>query len=136
MKNLFHLAVLITIGLAASVGPVVCQTGNDTDVAESRWSKNGLERDERISLAEREKYNIRWIYISGNTYTRHREFRKKMVPEFNEGYIFVRSSLDKSVRKIAKMKVIYPITFDEVKVMLDEKEKFIDFTICVKQKQK
>lgn len=98
------------------------------------WSRSSKEREERIEKAEREQYYVRWIYIGGNTYTRHRDFRKRMHPKFNEGFVFSRDWLLSSVQRIAKMRSIDPITIDDVDVMLDEKSRSIDFTINVRQR--
>ena len=100
----------------------------------SPWSRSTEERDARFAIAEREKYHIRWIYISGNTYTRFRDFRKRMDPALNGGFLFSRQPLEKSIDRSAKMSSIFPITLNDVEVMLDDKSKSIDFTIKVRQK--
>ena len=122
--------VSVLILLLASVLPA--QTQNNYD--ESKWSNSKEERESRITFAAREEYNIHWIYIGGNTYTRFREFRKQMLPEFNEGYVFKRSALEESIKRISKMNSIYPITMDNVEVILNKEKKFIDVWINVKQR--
>jgi outer membrane protein assembly factor BamA len=112
------------------------QSKPDSPETDSKWSKNAAQRDSVMERAEREQFTIRWIYISGNTYTRFREFRKRMLPEFEEGSIFARSLVEKSVERISKMNSIYPITMDKVEVMVDEQYKYIDFTINVRQRPK
>lgn len=102
--------------------------------ATSDWSRSAAERDARLAKAESGAYYIRHIYISGNTYTRHRSFVKRMKPDFNEGYVFSRRSLDASIKRIAKMDSILSITIDDVEVMLDEEQKYIDFTFIVRQR--
>ena len=103
---------------------------------ESGCRQPTLERDAIIKEAERGQYHIHWIYIVGNTYTRFRDFRRKMADEFNEGYIFERRFLEESVKRISKMKTIYPISMDNIEVRLDRDKKEINFDICVTQKPK
>jgi len=57
-----------------------------------------------------------------------------MLPEFNEGYVFKRSALEESIKRISKMNSIYPITMDNVEVILNKEKKFIDVWINVKQR--
>jgi len=106
----------------------------DVLVCVKEWLNSKEERESRITFAEREEYNIHWIYIGGNTYTRFREFRKEMLPEFNEGYVFKRTALEQSIKRISKMNSIYPITMDNVEVILNKEKKFIDVWINVKQR--
>ncbi len=106
------------------------------DAQETGCRQPGDERDALIEEAELDQYHIHKIYIVGNTYTRYRDFRKNMADEFNEGYIFRRSLLEESVKKISKMKTIYSISMDNINVRLDRDQKEINFEICVKQKPK
>ena len=118
----------LLLWLTSAVGSQTKENGD------SRWSKNPTVRDNLIDLAEREEYTIRRIYIGGNTYTRFREFRERMLPDFFEGFVFIRRLLVDSVQRISKMKSIYPITIDDVDVAIDQQHKRIDFWINVKQK--
>lgn len=67
-----------------------------------------------IEEAERSEFNVRHVYIVGNTYTRYREFGKRMYQ--SEGDIFSREKLDKTVKRISKMRSIYPINMDNVEI--------------------
>ena len=125
------LRVVVTLAVLFLLSATVLGQMSDE---RSPWSRSREERDARINKAESEQYYVRRIYISGSTYTRPRDFRKRMLPEFNEGFIFSPRPLHESVRRIAKMRPIYPITIDDVEVMLDEESKSIDFRINVRQK--
>jgi hypothetical protein len=93
-------------------------------------------RDPLIDEADRNHFNTRYVEIAGSTYTRDREFRKRMVDGMSEGDIFSRKALEVSVKKVAKMRSIYPITMNNVEIRLDRENRIIDIVICVKQKPK
>lgn len=84
--------------------------------------------------AERLEFTVKYIEIVGSTYTRYREFAKKML--LNEGDIFRQELLEKSVARISKMKSIYPISMENVEVRLDREQKVINIVFCVRQKPK
>lgn len=89
-------------------------------------------RNPMIEVAERSQFNVRYVEIVGNTYTRYREFGKRMYQ--TEGDIFSREKLEKSVKRISKMRTIYPINMDNIEIRLDRKNGYIDIVFCVKQK--
>jgi outer membrane protein assembly factor BamA len=104
--------------------------------SESGWSKNSQQRESRLQVAVREPYQVRHIYISGNNQIRDREFRKRLVRGFTEGDIFEREGMVKSIKRLSKFNAIDPIAIDDVDVRLDEKERYIDFTINVVERRK
>lgn len=116
---------------------MLAQTEND---AMKPCLQDRAEKLQLIKKAEENQYNIRHIYIVGNTYTRHRTFRKHMVKAFNEGFIFTEQNLMTSIKGINKLKSIRPINLDDVKVRLEKDAvrgwNVIDFDICVEQKRK
>ncbi len=91
-------------------------------------------RDPIIEEAERSEFNVRFVSIVGNTYTRYREFGKRMYQ--SEGDIFTREKLERTVKRISKMRSIYPINMDNIEVRLDRNNGYIDIVFCVKQKPK
>ena len=93
------------------------------------------DRDQLIDQAERNEFSVKRVEIEGNTYTRGREFFRRTT-DIREGDIFTKKNLETSVKRIAKMKTIYPITVDNVKVRLDLTDKTIDIVFCVRQKPK
>lgn len=90
--------------------------------------------DPLVSEAERLAFNVRYIEIAGNTYTRYREFAKRMLQ--NEGDIFRRELLEKTVLRISRMKTIYPVLMENVEVRLNREQRVIDIVFCVRQKPK
>jgi outer membrane protein assembly factor BamA len=136
MKNFRTSTFVLLFGFA--VFSAFAQT--EKSEAAKPCSQDKAEKLELLKKAEDNQYNIRHIYIVGNTYTRYRTFREYMAEEFNEGYIFTRKNLDKSIKGINKLKTIKPITLDNVEVRLEKDEvrnlNVIDFDICVEQKRK
>lgn len=83
--------------------------------------------------ADNGKFHVRRVEISGNATTRHREFVKRL-EGVNEGYLFSTQALEKAVRRIAKMKQIYPITMRDIELRLDRESRDVDILICVKER--
>lgn len=90
-------------------------------------------QDPLVEEAEQKQFTIRRVEIAGNTTIRHREFVKRF-RKFNEGYIFTRRSFERSIKNIAKMKSIYPITNENVEIRLDREHGDVDIVFCVKQR--
>ncbi|HKP69487.1 MAG TPA: hypothetical protein VJV05_09400 [Pyrinomonadaceae bacterium] len=90
--------------------------------------------DPLVAEAERDQFNTRHVEFVGPTYTRGREFFKRMVNGMSQGDVFTRSALERSVRNVGKMKQVYPITIEDTEVRLDRANRYIDITICVVQK--
>lgn len=109
---------------------------NCLQMVERMLEQNRLVQDKFIDEADRNEFNTLHVEILGSTYTRYREFAKRMTPGLHEGDIFTRAALEESVKRISNMRSIYPITMDNVAVSLDRDHKRIDIQFCVKQKPK
>lgn len=135
IRKVFLLSMLIVVWSWACRHDVSAQDRTepaDSDISACVQEKS--EQDRLITEAIEKQYNIRRIEISGNSSIRHREFTKRMATNFNEGDIFTREALEKSVKRISKMKAIYPISMKDLEVRLDPEYKDVDFLICVKQR--
>lgn len=129
-------ALALVIGIAASALPIFGQAKSPKESSSRKWCLQPPEVRERlIRKAEREKYVIRRIEITGNIYVRDRTFRERMASSFNEGDIFNKKVLKKGVGNISKIRAIYPITLADVELRLDEQNKDIDFIFCVQERQ-
>lgn len=93
-------------------------------------------KDALVDKAELYEFNTRRVEISGNTYTRGREFWKRMAPGMSEGDTFTRRALEKSVKRVSKIKSIYPISINNILVSVDPETQSIDFVFCVTQRPK
>lgn len=126
--KLIMLILLFSFSLSA-------QTGETNPCLQDRSEKLRL-----LKSAEDNKYNIRYITIVGNTYTRYPAFRKNWDTSFNEGSIFTQEILMKSIKGTNKLKTIKKISLDNIEVRLEENDNrgwnAIDFTICVEHTAK
>ena len=91
------------------------------------------ERDVIMKVADDRRHTVRRIEFYGNTYTRDRILRDQLV--FEEGDIFARKDLEKSLKRISKMKKFGSLTMDNVKVLLDREQRDLDFIFCVWERQ-
>ncbi len=117
----------VTFGFAQTDGKPVSEEHKRCEQA--RETKDSL-----IDEADREVFVLRRVSFSGNIYTHDRELRKR--GNLHEGDIFTRKVLETGIKRISKMKSIYPMTIDNVEITLDRPRKDIDIHICVGQKPK
>jgi outer membrane protein assembly factor BamA len=94
-----------------------------------------VEQASLINLAERHVYTIRRIEIMGNMYVRDREIRRKMGKSFAEGNIFTGKALYQAIKNLSRMRTLRPTTLRDVKLILDQPRKDVDFILCVKERR-
>jgi outer membrane protein assembly factor BamA len=70
--------------------------------------------------------------LIGNDFINDHELRKRVL--LQEGDFFARKKLMQSLTSVSKLKTIYPVTLNDVVIQLNDREKTIDITICVKEK--
>ncbi len=125
------LAILAVFGSQAALGQVA------DEAAEKKFCGHAKEiRDTLIKEATETPFTTRRVEISGNTYTRDRDFRQRMVAGMNEGDIFTLTALEKTLKRISKMKSIYPITMDNIEVRTNREYKEIHIVFCVEQRER
>jgi hypothetical protein len=76
---------------------------------------------------EQSNYKIRRVEFSGNEHIRDKTLRRGFLQQ--EGDVFSRKALDRSLRNFRSRGLVYPLTLNDVEVRLDREEKLIDFTI-------
>jgi len=91
-------------------------------------------RDELISQAQKDVFNVRHVEFLGAEHVRARELFKR-VWMVNEGDIFTRENLEKALKHLSGFGKIYPVTMDGVTVKIDERDKTIDILYCVKERK-
>ena len=127
--------LLITLVALTAVNSVYCQKKADPLAKiENPCDQETDIKNDLIDTAEREYFNTSRVEIVGNTKTWGMKFFRRMANGMNEGDIFKRKSLEKSIRSLSKMKQIFPISIDNVKVYLYPSKKVINFTFCVEEK--
>jgi len=81
--------------------------------------------------AEQNNYTVRRVEFSGNEHIRDKTLRRGFLQQ--EGDVFSRTALDRSLRNFSRRGLVYPLTLNDVEVRLDREEKLIDFTIYFKE---
>lgn len=83
-------------------------------------------------MAQKNKYLIRRIEFIGNENTRDRVLRRRIL--LQEGNVFRRAILIKSLANLSKLKMIYPVRLSDVMAQLNDEEKTIDVLMCFKER--
>ena len=128
------LCLTIVIALTVLAGRIKSQDRSGNSQSEQQWSKSADERDSRIEIAKRGRYQIRYIFFSGHFGIRDYELRKRLLPGFNDGDVFDFNAFNESMKRLSKFKRIYPVTPEKIYVRLDEKDKWADFAIEIMEK--
>lgn len=129
----FKILSLFLLFLLASIS-VLAQTTTSNSRQTNLCFVDKEENLRLIQEAESNQYRVRRIEMVGNISTRHRVFVKKMA--FVEGDIFTGQLLEKSIKNLSKLKVIYPIGLENVEIRLDSKMKDVDLVFCVEERRK
>jgi surface antigen-like variable number repeat protein len=87
-----------------------------------------------IRRAQKNKYSIRRVEFIGNEKTRDSVLRKRIL--LQEGNVFTRAILIKSLASVSTLKTIYPVTLNDVVAQLKDEEKTIDVLICFKERRR
>ena len=87
--------------------------------------------------AQRNEFTVRRVEFVGNTYTRDHVLRDRMTPIINEGDVFTRAKLVRSLRRMSALKrTIYPLRLTDVEIRLDRAEGLVDMTICFRERRR
>lgn len=134
MKNLLVLIglILATIpgkGLPAQRVHVASALNNHP--FNSPCSQHSTEQSSLIRKAQKNKYLIRRVEFIGNENTRDGVLRRRIL--LQEGNVFTRAILIKSLARVSTLKMIYPVTLSDVEARLNDEEKTIDVLICFKE---
>jgi hypothetical protein len=84
--------------------------------------------------AQRNEYTMRRVEFVGNEHIRDYVLRKHFVQ--GEGDLFSRQLLDQSLRNLGSLRLVYPVTLDDVEPRLDREEKLIDLTIYFRERRR
>jgi len=79
------------------------------------------------------EYTVRRVEFSGNTHVRDNILRRRFVQQ--EGDVFSRKLLVQSLKNFRRLRMIYPVTLNDVEVWLDRGEKLMDFTIFFRERR-
>jgi hypothetical protein len=85
-------------------------------------------RFELMSEAERSQYNIRRVEFVGNAHIRDNVLRRR-IPELQEGELFTKTALTRSLAALTRFKAIRPVGIKDVDVHLNRADKTIDLAL-------
>jgi surface antigen-like variable number repeat protein len=118
--------------LSIAVLTVCLLVANASDPA---CSQSAAERNKFIDEAERNEFTLRRTEFVGLTYTRDHVLRDRMTPIINEGDLFTRDKLVRSLRRLSSLKrTLYPVRLTDVELRLDRSERLVDITICFRER--
>ena len=85
--------------------------------------------------AQRNEFSVRRVEFVGLTYTHDHVLRDRLPPIVNEGDVFTRDKLVRSLRRMSALKrAIYPLRLTDVEIRLDRTQGLVDMTICFRQR--
>lgn len=106
------------------------------DSATGTCNQLATEQRALITEAETQKFTVRRVEFVGLTYTRDQSIRDRMTPLLNEGDLFSRKKLVKSLQSMSKNKAVYPVRMSDVVLDLNRTERLVDMTICFKERSR
>jgi hypothetical protein len=123
--------LLVSVPLALRGYPPAAASG----IGSSPCNQSVAERNALMSEAERDTFTVRRVEFIGLTYTHDQVVRDRMTPLVQEGDLFSRKKLVKSLQSMRRLRAsINPLRLSDVVVQLNRSEKSVDFIICFKQK--
>ena len=87
---------------------------------------------ELIEEATRTEYTVRRVEFSGTAHIRDRTLRRRFLQQ--EGDVFTKEALEQTLKSLARLGIIYPVTLNDIEVRLDREEKLMDFTIYFRER--
>ncbi|MGH9957595.1 MAG: POTRA domain-containing protein [Pyrinomonadaceae bacterium] len=112
------------------------QTSQESQPAPFRCAQPISEQNAIIREAEREHYTTRRVEFIGNTWTRDIVLRRRIIIGLQEGELFTRRNLVRSLRNVSRLKIIYPVNQKDVEMQLNRSEKTVDMIICFKERER
>ena len=100
----------------------------------SPCSQPAAERNRLIGEAQGGEYTLRRVEFVGLTYTRDHVLRERMTPIINEGDLFTRAKLARSLRAMSRVGTIYPLRLADVEVRLKGSTREVDIVICFRER--
>jgi len=137
----FLSCIILVLSLGLSLGQVASAQQSFTQAQESeegqfKCSQRGFEQNTLIREAERDRYTTRRVEFIGNNYTRDEILRRRIIIGLQEGDLFTRQNLIRSLRNVSKLKVIYPARLRDVVIQLDRPGKMVNMIICFREKRR
>lgn len=109
-------------------------TTQDSEGETNKCFQTGAEQASFIQKAEKNSYVLRRLEFYGNSHTRDDLMRRKLL--LNEGDLFTRRKLIKSIQRLNSLGVFEPVRITDVLIRLNEQERLVDMVICFREKQR
>jgi outer membrane protein assembly factor BamA len=88
-----------------------------------------------MDKAQRREFTVRRVEFVGLTYTHDHILRDRMTPIVNEGDVFTRDKLVRSLRSMSTLeRAIFPLRVENVVIQLDTSHSSVDMIICFRQR--
>jgi hypothetical protein len=105
------------------------------NASDSACTQPATERNRLIDEAQRSEFTVRRVEFIGLTYTHDHLLRDRMTPIVNEGDVFTRDKLVRSLRSMNLLRrAIYPLRLENVVIQLDTSDSTVDMIICFRQR--
>lgn len=103
-----------------------------TDDQTVKSRQTNAERSQLTEVAEKNHYTVRRVEFIGNQHIRDSTLRRRVLSQ--EGDVFNLRTLEKSLRNLSRLRIIYPVTLNDVDFRLDRENKLVDFAIFFRER--
>ena len=122
---------LILLGLIITEPPGTIETASRQ--ISIKHTQPSIERESLLREAIANRYTVRRVEFTGNETTRDNILRRRIF--LQEGDVFTRHNLQRSIANLNKLKIIYPLKMSDVFVRLDRSDKLIDLTLSFRERR-
>jgi hypothetical protein len=98
----------------------------------AKCMQSAAEREPLIREAIKNQFWVRRMEFVGNESTRDYILRRRVL--LQEGDVFSRRNLSRSVANLGKSRRLYPVKMNDVIIHLDRPNKLIDVAFCVRER--
>ena len=123
---------VLILALLLLVTPNVESSGSPQNKDPSRCGQPAAEQNPLLREAIDNRYTLRRIEFIGNETISDHMLRRRVV--LREGDYFSQRNLVKTLASLNKLKQLYPLTMSDVIVQLDKPEKWVDVTVCFRER--
>lgn len=128
----FYLSVLLVLILSAIAGDFhTCARAfseKDQSAGNLGCSQPAAQQRSLMRIAERDRYAVRRLEFNGNVRTRDNRLRRRVL--LNEGDLFTRKNLIRSLQRLSALKIIKPVKLSDVEIRLNNEYKLVDMVFC------
>jgi hypothetical protein len=136
LASLSFIILVLSLGLSPGQVASAQQPFMQAQKSEEGCSQRGFEQNTLIREAERDRYTTRRVEFIGNNYTRDWILRRRIIIGLQEGDLFTRHNLIRSLQNVNQLKVIYPARLRDVVIQLDRPGKMVNMIICFREKRR